>query len=258
MADRDDRRNSRKGRPAWRSREAMDHMPDSHDTFLLRVGPLRVVLLTVIMVFGAVVFLFIGATFAAIKVDSLLGRSALLLAALFLLMLAAYCLIILRTNIIRIEVGPERLKLRMPRLRGPLPLLTTIRAALPYADVASVETREEVYSTFGLVTVQRAYSLVTRDGVRLPLGVMAESWGFQMPFDQAAARIATRAGISIIDRGAVRVGGIIRAMLYDVPPWSTAAMTTLENKGWHRRATMTMQIIMLLIAMGAILRSCAG
>jgi hypothetical protein len=84
----------------------------------------------------------------------------------------------------------------MPRVRGPVPLLGSIKADLPYSAVASVETREEVYSTFGLVTEQRAYSVVTRDGVRLPLGTMVENWSapLQLRFDQAAARIAERAG----------------------------------------------------------------
>ena len=123
---------------------------------------------------------------------------------------------------------------------------------------SSVETREEIYSSFGLITVQRAYSLVTRDGVRLPLGVMAENWGAQMRFDQAAAQIAARAQTSVIERGAVRVGGVLRAMIRDVPPWSTHSMTLPETKSWHRRAAVSIQLIMLLVGATALLRSCLG
>jgi hypothetical protein len=238
--------------------KTMEHAQDTRETFVLRPGPLRVVLLSVVLVFGAGVFLFLAAVAVVIKVDSLLARAALSLLALVLAALALCFLLLLRTNIIRIEVGPERLKLRTPRVRGPLVLLSSIREDIPYSAIASVEAREEVYSSFGLVTVQRAFSIVTRDGRRLPIGIMAENLGAQMPFDQAAARIATRAGLSVVDRGAVRVGGVLRAIIRDVPPWSSAAMTVPERKVWHRRAALTMQFIGLLVVAVALLRACSG
>jgi hypothetical protein len=236
----------------------MEHTPGNDASFVLRPGPLRVVLLSVTFVIGAGVFLFLAVVAVMIKVESLLARSALFILALGLVALAGYLLLALRINGIRIEVGPERFKLGTPRLRGPLPLLSSIRAELPYSAIASVETREEVYSSFGLVTVQRAYSVVTRDGVRLPLGIMAEHWGLQLPFDQAAARLAARARVPVVDRGAVRVGGVLRAMMRDVPPWTTEPMTVPESKAWHRRAVLTMQLIGLLVVAIAILRSCSG
>jgi hypothetical protein len=230
---------------------------DSDDsTLVLRPGPLRLVLLSITLVFCACIFLFMAAVAVAIKVDSLIARSVLLLVALVLVALAVYLLLLLRTTIIRIEVGPQRLKLRIPKVRGPLPLLSTIRADLPYSAIASVETREEVYSSFGLVTVQRVFSLVTREGVRLPLGVMAENWGAQMPYDKAAAQIAARAHTAVVDRGAVRVGGILRAIINDVPPWSTQTMPAEESTAWHRRAALTIQLILALVAVTALLRSC--
>jgi hypothetical protein len=232
------------------------HMLSDHETLVLRPGLLRLILLSVTLVICAGVFLFMAAVAVAIRVDSLLARSALWLVALILAALAIYFLLLLHTTIIRVEVGPERVKLRMPRARGPLPLLSSIRAELPYSAILSVETREEVYNSFGLVTVQRSYSLVTRDGVRLPLGVMAENWGAQLPFDRAAAQIAARAHISLIDRGAVRVGGVLHAMIRGAPPWSTQAMTPPEAKTWQRRAAKTIQLIVLLVAAIGVLRSC--
>jgi hypothetical protein len=172
--------------------------------------------------------------------------------------LAVFFLLLLRTNVVRIEVGPERFKLRMPRVRGPVPLLGSITAELPYSAIASVETREEVYSTFGLVTEQRAYSVVTRDGVRLPLGTMVENWSapLQLRFDQAAARIAERAGTSVVERGAVLVGGTLRATIRDAPPWSTEAMTVWDTEVWHQRAITTVQVIAALGLAVALLRAC--
>jgi hypothetical protein len=229
-----------------------------HETFVVRSGLLRVVLLSVLLVAGATVFLFLAAVAGVIDVSGFLTRGALLLLALFLAALAVYFLLALSTNALRIEVGPELLTLRLPRARGPLPLLGLIRAQLPYDAIASVERREEVYVSFGLVTVQHAFSLVTRDGARLPLGVMAENWGYQLPFDQAAQKIAERAGCSVIDRGAVRVGGVFHAMARDLPPWTIESMPPLERKRWDRRATRTMQFLMLLIVSIFTLRACFG
>jgi len=228
--------------------------------FVLKPGPLRIVLLTVTFVICAAVFLFMAAILIMIDVDSLLARFALVLGALVLVALAVFFLLLLRTNIVRVEVGPERFKLRMPRVRGPVPLLGSIKADLPYSAVASVETREEVYSTFGLVTEQRAYSVVTRDGVRLPLGTMVEnrSAPLQLRFDQVAARIAERAGTSVVERGAVMVGGTVRAIIHDAPPWSTEAMAAPESEAWHQRAILSVQLIAVLGLAVALLRACAG
>ena len=232
-------------------------MPDEQETYVLRPGRACIVLLTIGLVFCGAVFYFMAAVCLAIPVDNVLARFALTLLALFLAALATYFLLLLRTTIIRIEVGPERLKLRLPRVRGPLPLLSTIRADLPYGDIVSVEHREEAYVSFGLVTVQRVFSIVTRDGVRIVLGVMAENWGAQMPYDQAAARIAARAHVTVADRGTVRVGGVIRAMIHDVPPWGGETTDVAERSRWHRRATLTMQLLMLIMALSAVLRACS-
>jgi hypothetical protein len=232
-------------------------MPDEHETFVLRPGRVRVVLLTIGLVFCGALFYFMALVCLAIKVDSVLARFALMLLALFLAALATYFLLVLRTTIIRIEVGPERLKLRLPRVRGPLPVIGTIRADLPYGDIVSVERREEVYVSFGLVTVQRVFSILTRNGVRIVLGVMAENWGAQMRFDRAAELIAARAHVPVADRGTVRVGGVIRAMIRDVPPWGAETTDTAVRSRWHRRATLSMQLLMLLVSLTAVLRACS-
>ena len=86
--------------------------------FVLKPGPLRIVLLTVTFVICAAVFLFLAATLIMIDVDSVLARFALVLGALVLVALAVFFLLLLRTNIVRVEVGPGRFKLRMPRVRG--------------------------------------------------------------------------------------------------------------------------------------------
>src|SRR5580704_927473 len=125
-------------------------MLDDHATFILRPGLWRVLFLWVTLLLCAGLFVAMAVILVFINVDSLVARLALWLVALGLVALAAWFLLYLRTSIIRIEVGPERLKLRMPRMRGPMALFGTIRAELPYTAIAAVETREEVYRSFGL------------------------------------------------------------------------------------------------------------
>lgn len=73
-----------------------------------------------------------------------------------------------------------------------LPASVSFRAQLPYDAIASVDCREEVYVSYGLVTVQHAFSLVTRDGVRLPLGVMAASFLSTMRRNKSQSAPAVR------------------------------------------------------------------
>lgn len=227
------------------------------EAFVVSTGWVRLTLLTTVFIFSAVLFIFLSAVFAAIEVDSAIGRFVLVLVALGVFLLAIYMLLLLLTMVNRVEVRSDRVLLRMARTRGVLPLPRLIRADIPYSDVRSVESREEIYSTFGLTTMLRAYSLVTRDGTRLPLGVMAENAGFQMPFDRAAALIAERAHTGIVVRGAVRVGGILHSMISDVPPWSAEPLSANELAAAQRRATITLQVIGLLVMSVALLRACS-
>jgi hypothetical protein len=144
----------------------------------------------------------------------------------------------------------------MPSLRGPLPLLPVVRAEMAYTDIVSVERRDEIYSSFRITTMQNVYSLVTRDLVRFSLGVVTENWDHQLPFDQAAQRIAARAGLQVRDRGAVRVGGVLRAMMNGVPPWSAPPVTPEERTVLRRRAKLTIQVMIALMVLGAALNSC--
>lgn len=237
-------------------------MADDTATFVLRPTIGHRIFLFVGLMFCALMFIgmaavaiWISAFAAAIHVDSVAARLALWLGALVLVLLAIYMVLLLRVTIVRIEVGPRQVSLRVVRTRGPLPC-GTIRAEVPYTAIAAVETRQEVYVSFGMATIQHAYSIVTRGGDRLVLGITAENWGMQLPFDKAAALIASRAGSTVVDRGAVRVGGVIRAMLHDVPPWDAAAMTPREHYVWRRRAALTVQLLMLLLGLTAVLRAC--
>jgi len=229
------------------------------DTFLVKPGRLRVFVQTVGLVFPAGVFLALAVVPATVfGVEGGLAQAALLLFAVAMVALATFCLLFLSTNLVRIEVGPQTLKVRLPRLRGPLPLPSLIRAEIPYGDIAAVERRDEFYSSFGLVTAQDAYSLVLRDGRRIPLGVLSEHWTKPLPLDAAAERIARRAGLSVRDRGGVPVGGVVRGIVRGSPPWGSETITTpVERKLWHARAIRSMHVLGVMFTVLAVVRACA-
>jgi hypothetical protein len=199
-------------------------MTGSRDVFVVQPGRLRVVLAGMGLVLCAAVMLLIaaGAVLFAGTIDSIAARAVLVVVALGTAAVAVFLLLYLQTLALRIELGPQRLKLRMPRMRGHLPMLGLIRADIPYDVVASVQGRIELYGGLGRMWVQRAFSLVTRDGERLPLGYVIEDEAFQYPFEQAAAMIAERAACPAIWRDPVRVGSVLRAMIRGAPDWSAS------------------------------------
>lgn len=199
-------------------------MAEDHEAFVVRPGRPRLVLVSFGLVLCAALMLAWAA--AACITASFIDRAAawigLIPVALLCVVIAVYLLLCLNAMAFRIELGRERLKLRLPRLRGHLPLPGLIRAELPYEAVASVQYRIEYYGGAGSGRRQHAFSLVTRDGDRFPLGFIIEGAPFQYPLGQTAALIAERAGCPLIARGAVHIGGVLRAMLHGGPDWNAS------------------------------------
>ncbi len=194
---------------------------DSGETFIVRPGRLRLVLVSIGLVLCAALMLWwaVAACISAYFMARAIGWIVLVPIALACVAVAAFLLLCLNAMAFRIEVGRERLKLRVPRLRGHLPLPGLIRAELPYAVIASVQYRVEVYGTRRR---QHAFSLVTRDGDRIPLGVIIEGAPFQYPLGRACALIAERAGCPLTTRGAVHIGSVLHAMIHGAPDWSAS------------------------------------
>jgi hypothetical protein len=194
-------------------------MAGSPEVLIVQPGLLRVVLVSAGLILSALLLTCwaAGVVFLAGMVGFMLVRIGLILAALGVAAIAVYLLLLLYTLTLRIEVGPERLKLRLPRMRGHLALPGLIRAELPYDAIASVQRRAEIFSGFGGARVQHAFSLVTRDSGRIPLGFMIENAAFQYPFDRVADAIAARAACPNIESKAVRVGSILGAMIHGMP-----------------------------------------
>lgn len=194
---------------------------ESGGTFIVRPGRLRLVLVSIGLVLCAALMLWwaVAACILAYFMASAIGWIVLVPIALSCVAVTAFLLLCLNAMALRIEVGRERLKLRVPRLRGHLPLPGLIRAELPYHVIASVQYRIEVY---GAGRRQHAFSLVTRNGDRIPLGVIIEGAPFQYPLAKASALIAERAGCPLITRGAVHIGSVLHAMTNGAPDWGAS------------------------------------
>jgi hypothetical protein len=193
------------------------------EALVVRPGRLRIVLVSAGLILCTLLLLCwaAGVVLLAGIIDFTLVRIGLILVALCVATIAVYLLLLLYTLALRIELGPERLKLRLPRMRGHLPLPGLIRAELPYAAIASVQRRAEIFSGFGGARIQHAFSLVTRDNGRLTLGFMIQGAAFQYPFDRVAKMIAARAVCPEIESRAVHIGGALGAMIHGTPAWSS-------------------------------------
>jgi hypothetical protein len=237
----------------------MYQVEDPLGTIVVQYGWTRRILLGLALILCAAMFLGLAGVFIFVGLSgvALLAQVVLFLVAVGLVLVAAYMVTLLTVLAARIEIGPQAVALRLPRVRGPLPLFGLIHATLPYVTVLSVESRQEVYVSFGMVTVQEAYSVVTREGARFLLGIRSQSWGTGLRFDEAARQIAARAGQGVVDCGAVRVGGIIGAMMNDVPPWGSAPMPPEDQSRWVRRGAITVRLLLGLLTIGVLLRACA-
>ncbi len=120
----------------------------------------------------------------------------------------------------RVELGPDKVHLVLPNWRGPSPLFPYSESEIAYSDIATVETRGEIYRYFILPVSVRSASLVKKDGQRVTLGYMlTNSPDPAMPFNAIAAEIAKRAGAALTDNGVVEAGRGLRALTQDEPAW---------------------------------------
>jgi hypothetical protein len=106
----------------------------------------------------------------------------------------------------RVELGDTAVTFTLPAIRrGPTPLLRFTSAKVPYADIAAVETRSEVYGEALAPTLLRATRLTLKDGTRHVLGYVNEQNTDQaFPYPEIGAAIAARAGLPMTENGMVR------------------------------------------------------
>jgi hypothetical protein len=125
-----------------------------------------------------------------------------------------------------VRLRADRAMLFVPDWRGPTPMFPYAEMEIPYADVAVVETRSEVYHYFIQPVIVHAASLVRRDGRRVTLGYVREnSAAPAMPFLAIAEQIAGRARARFSHRGVVEANTGWRALLQEEPEWDALELS---------------------------------
>lgn len=105
----------------------------------------------------------------------------------------------------RIDIGDSTVKLTLPRGRGLLPMLRYQQHEIPYADIKAIESRREVYGGALAPVLMRGARIITKDDRAIQLGYLNEAnVDPAFPYSEIAQQIAARAGLQVIDRGAVR------------------------------------------------------
>lgn len=153
---------------------------------------------------------------------------------------------------LRITLDVTDLHLELPPRRGHVQL-PAVSELIPLARIRGVETRQEVFSQFGIVALQRAYRLLLKDGTAVELGADRQ---FKQPlFGQAAAAIAQRVGTGIRERGMVQgKPGVLAAWKTSVPDWSSPSLPDTLAGELIARSARTFGILAASVTLLSIMR----
>jgi hypothetical protein len=105
----------------------------------------------------------------------------------------------------RVHLGREKVRMTLPSGRGPTPMLRYRNYEFPYDQVDTVETRREIYGGAMAPVLMKGARVTLKDGSVVRLGYVSEADSDPVfPYAEIAAKIAERARLPLIDRGAVR------------------------------------------------------
>ena len=137
----------------------------------------------------------------------------------------------------RIRISEADVDVAVPQWRGPTPFSPYEQARLPYDQIKSVEQRGEIYRSLGILGLRRVSSVVTNDGQRYVLGYSTENEAdAPIPFSNIAKDIAERAGVQLVDKGAVNVGTQVGAAIRGTPDWDAEPIDEETVEQTRKRA----------------------
>lgn len=151
-----------------------------------------------------------------------------------------------------VQLGEKDVFMTLPAGRGPTPMLIYKSYKLHYADIASVETRRELYGGSLVPVMMHGARLIMKDGSIIKLGYDAEANNDQaFPYIEIAHAIASHAGVPVLDRGHVRRSYASKMLGFIAP--ADAAVTEDEiaavNAGHNRFILfLTIALSMLVVA----------
>ena len=208
-------------------------------------------------------------------VSGLLGIFAILLVRadwrVSLVVAAAACLTAALTDYVwrdfagkwrlHVVLDVDAVTLELPSGRSLIHRPPAQHLTVPYAEIATVESRLEGYRSFGMESMQRAYVLRRRDNELIflfedrALGTaMASSL-----FGGIAAELAARAGGTVHDIGMVAgQGGVLGVWGTHAPDWAAPPLSAAEGMAHRRRAAMTGSLVFTIIIVALAIRLLAG
>ena len=148
------------------------------------------------------------------------------------------------------------MNLWLPAWYGTVPRPPVVETRIAYKAITAVEERSEIYRTFGMPVVVRAFSLVADDGKRYVIGNQDEVIaGAAIPCNEIALSLARRAKLSVATRGAVEAGnpfvGFIKG---ESPDWSLEPVSKRAAGSARHWASVVWRAVFLLAALTVILR----
>jgi hypothetical protein len=141
-----------------------------------------------------------------------------------------------------IRLEPTAAELDLPAGRSLIHRPPEQHLTIPYADVASVETRLEAYGNLGIAMMQRAYVLRRRnDDLIFLFEDRALATGLENQlFPDFAYDLATRAGVAVRDLGMVEgKNGFLGMWGTHAPDWAAPSLTLAQQLRLWRRAAFT-------------------
>lgn len=163
------------------------------------------------------------------------AASATVLAALF-----GVWMLFLLVNVVasfrsRVVVDDQKVKLSVPRWRGPSPDVRYLEDTIKLGDIEAVETRGEIYQAVNVPVMTRATVLKLKDGSQHLLGYVNEnSPDPALPYPEIGRVIAERAGVPFVDKGRVDAGHHARAMLKGPPDWDARPLSEGAYHAYQR------------------------
>ena len=162
---------------------------------------------------------------------------------------------------LHVVLGADAVTLELPAGRSLIHRPPPQHMAIPYADIAAVESRLEGYRSFGMENMQRAYVLRRKDNELIflfedrALGTAMES----SLFGGIAAELAAHAGGKIHDIGMVAgKGGVLGMWGTHAPDWAAPPLSAAERLAHWRRAAMTGSLVFIIIIVALAIRLSVG
>jgi hypothetical protein len=153
-----------------------------------------------------------------------------------------------------LHLGETGVHMTLPSGRGPTPMLRYRSETIPYADIAAVETRREIYGGSLTPVMLHGARLIKKDGTFVRLGYDSEANTNQVfPWMAIAEQIAKRAGLTVHDAGSVRrsVGAKMLGIVSHAPPTPiTADEIAALNRAHFRVMVGIVSMLLCLVAIG--------